>query len=278
MIDTLIHSIKYDCMDSVIKILIWLLIINSEPFSICNKGKKITKKSNYSDLLILLDLDNMFNFNNDNPLKDMTPPRDELKLFIDWLNDKDDKKWFNIPENYKNFYNFLFNKETVLGDVLIKPTITFTNGIIKEDKIIKYIEMYKKLNFLFNDEFIDNELLKNHPLIKGYKGIKNIANDLQINRTNNDTHNILKSFFSGYNYIILLCKKNDWFNLYFDNNECCINNNFSPHKEHFLEQISGLYFAIDLRNKYDIQQPMILSKIIDKNWINEIKNININKL
>jgi hypothetical protein len=41
MINTLIHSIKYDCLDEVVKILIWLIIIKLEPFKICNKGKKI---------------------------------------------------------------------------------------------------------------------------------------------------------------------------------------------------------------------------------------------
>jgi len=49
------------------------------------------------------------------------------------------------------------------------------------------------------------------------------------------------------------------------------NNEYIPHKEHFLKHVNGLYFAIDFLNKIDVLQPMILSKIVNDNWIDEIK-------
>jgi hypothetical protein len=277
MINTLIHSIKYDCMNDVVKILIWLRIIikiKLEPYKICNKGEKIKMKSNYSDLLVLLELEKMFTFDHDIKIEDLSPPKEQLRLFIDWLNKTDNNKWFDIPENYKKYYDFLFNKDTELGNLQFNIKITYSNGIIKEDVIKEYIDLYKKMTFLFNEELFDNELLKNHALINGYKKVKEIADNLQINRTSNHTHNILKSFFSGYNYIILSCNKNKWESLYFDKDK---NSNiykpFNPHTEHFLEQVNGLYFAIDYRSKFDVLQPMILSKILDNDWIDEIKLI-----
>jgi len=273
MINTLIHSIKYDCMNDVIKILIWLCIIKLEPYKICNKGEKITIKSNYSDLLVLLELEKMFSFNHDIKIEDLSPPKDKLKLFINWLNNTDNNKWFDIPEDYKKYYDFIFNKNTELGNLQFNIKITYSNGIIKEDVINKYIDLYKRMTFLFNEDLFDNELLKNHSLINGYKLIKKIAEDLQINRTSNHVHNILKSFFSGFNYIILSCNKNKWGNLFFKDKNYNIYKKFVPHTEHFLEQVNGLYFAIDYRSKFDVLQPMILSKILDNNWIDEIKLI-----
>ena len=266
MINTLIHSIRYNCLDDVVKILIWLCIIKLEPYKICNKGQKIKQKSNYSDLLILLELEKMFVFDHDTTIKDLTPSKEKLQLFIDWMNDLDNNKWFNIPEEYKKIYEYIFNKNTELGELQFNLKYNNLNGIIKDDNIKKYIEDYKKMTFSFNEEYIDNELLNNNKLINGYKKIKEIAEKIPINRTSNHTHNILKSFFSGYNYIILSCNYNEW------KRKDIPDNKYNPHKDHFLEHVNGLYFAIGFfKNRFDVLQPMILSKILDDNWINEIK-------
>jgi hypothetical protein len=197
MINTLIHSIKYDCLDDVVKILIWLHIIQLEPYKICNKGQKIKQKSNYSDLLILLELENMFSFDRDITIKDLTPSKGELQLFIDWMNDPDNNKWLKIPDEYKKIYDYIFNKNTELGELQFNLKYNNLNGIIKDDYIKKYIGLYKKMTFPFNEEYIDNDLLKNNKLINGYNKIKKIAENISVNRTSNHTHNILKSFFSG---------------------------------------------------------------------------------
>jgi hypothetical protein len=266
MINTLIHSIRYDCLDDVIKILIWLCIIKLEPYKICNKGQKIKQKSNYSDLLILLELEKMFSFESDITIKDLTPSKKELQLFIDWMNEPDNNKWFKIPEEYKKIYDYIFNKNTELGELQFNLKYNNLNGIIKDDYIKKYIENYKKMTFSFNEEYIDNDLLKNNKLINGYNKIKKIAENISINRTSNHTHNILKSFFSGYNYIILSCNKYTW------ERKDITHNKYNPHKDHFLESVNGLYFAIGcINNRFDVLQPMILSKILDDNWIDEIK-------
>jgi hypothetical protein len=272
MINTLIHSIKYNCLDDVVKILIWLYIIKLEPYKICNKGQKIKQKSNYSDLLILLELEKTFSFDHDITIEDLAPSKETLQLFIDWMNDPDDNKWFKIPEEYKQKYDYIFNKNTELGKLQFNLKYNNLNGIIKDDIIKKYIELYKKMIFSFNEEYIDNELLKNNKLINGYKKIKDIAKNISINSTNNHIHNILKSFFSGYNYIILSCNINEWKRLSYDKNIPDIRHN--THKEHFLEHVNGLYFAIGYLNKFDVLQPTILSKIVDDNWIDEIKLIN----
>jgi hypothetical protein len=270
MINTLIHSIKYDCLDDVVKILIWLCIIRLEPYKICNKGQKIKQKSNYSDLLILLELENMFTFDREITIKDLTPSKEKLQLFINWMNEPDDNKWFNIPEEYKQIYDYIFNKNTELGELQFNLKYNNLNGILKNESIEKYIKLYKKIIFSFNEEYIDNELLKNHKLINGYKKIKEIAENISINKTSNHTHNILKSFFSGYNYIILSCNKYTW------ERKDIPDNNYKPHNNHFLENVNGLYFAIGcLNNQYDELQPMILSQILDDNWINEIKLIKL---
>jgi hypothetical protein len=271
MINTLIHSIKYDCLDDVVKILIWLCIIKLEPYKICNKGQKIIQKSNYSDLLILLELEKMFIFDSDITIKDLTPSKEKLQLFIEWMNDPDNNKWFNIPDEYKQIYDYIFNKNTELGELQFNLKYNNLNGILKDDVIEKYIKFYKKMIFSFNEEYIDNELLKNNKLINGYKKIKEIAANISINRTSNHIHNILKSFFSGYNYIILSCNMNEWKRLSYDTDIPDIIHN--THKEHFLEHVNGLYFAIGYLNKFDILQPTILSKILDDNWIEEIKLI-----
>jgi hypothetical protein len=269
MINTLIHSIRYNCLDDVVKILIWLFIIKLEPYKICNKGQKIKNKSNYSDLLVLLELEKMFVFDRETTIKDLTPSKEKLQLFIDWMNDPDNNKWFYIPEEYKIIYEYIFNKNTELGELQFNLKYNNLNGIIKDDIIKKYIELYKKMIFSFNEEYIDNELLKNNKLINGYKKIKEIAGNISINRTNNHIHNILKSFFSGYNYIILSCNHNEW------KRKDIPDNKYNPHKDHFLERVNGLYFAIGcLKNRFDVLQPMILSKILDDNWIDEIKLIN----
>ena len=261
MINTLIHSIKFECMEEVIKILVWIIIIKSEPYKICNKYKQIKNKSLYSDLLVLLELENMFEFEHDVNIENITPKKDVLNEFIEWVNNKDDNKWFDIPEDYKKNYNFIFNKNTELGIIQYSNNILYTNGIIKNEIIEQYIHLYKSLKFSFNDELLDNELIKNQPLIKGYKEIKTLVEQVIVNKTNNHVHNILKSFFIGYNYIILDCNKKNW---------STKEKKFIPHKEHFLENINGLYFAIDYRSKNDVIQPIILSKIIDDKWIEEI--------
>jgi hypothetical protein len=265
MINTLIHSIRYNCLDDVVKILIWLYIIKLEPYKICNKGQKIKQKSNYSDLLILLELEKMFSFDHDIKIEDLAPSKETLKLFIDWMNDPDNNKWFKIPEEYKQNYDYIFNKNTELGKLQFNLKYNNLNGILKDDIIEKYIELYKKMIFSFNEEYIDHELLKNNKLINGYKKIKEIAENISINRTNNHIHNILKSFFSGYNYIILSCNHNEW------KRKDIPDNKYNPHKDHFLERVNGLYFAIGcLKNRFDVLQPMILSKILDDYWIDEI--------
>jgi hypothetical protein len=276
MINTLIHSIKYDCLNDVVKILIWIIIIKLEKYNIrlqlykiCNKGKKIKKKSIYSDLLVLLELEEMFSFDHDIKIKDLTPSKEKLQLFIDWMNNTDNNKWFNIPDNYKKIYEYIFNKNTELGYLQFNIDETYSNGIIKQDVIRKYIELYKTIHFLFNEEILDNELLQNHPLINGYKKIKEIAETVHINKSGEHNHNILKSFFSGYNNIILSCNQNKWERLSFDKK--IPNNKYNPHKEHFLQHVNGLYFAIDYLNKIDVLQPMILSKILNDDWIDEIK-------
>lgn len=261
MINTLIHSIKFECMEEVIKILVWIIIIKTEPYKICNKYKQIKNKSLYSDLLVLLELENMFKFEHDVNIENITPKKDILDEFIEWFNNKDDNKWFNIPEDYKKNYNFIFNKNTELGIIQYSNNILYTNGIIKNEIIEQYIHLYKSLKFSFNDELLDNELIKDQPLIKGYKEIKSLAEQVLVNRTNNNIHNILKSFLIGYNYIILDCNKRYW---------STKEKQFIPHKEHFLDNINGLYFAIDYRSKNDEIQPIILSKIIDDEWIEEI--------
>lgn len=272
IINTLIHSIKYDCMNDVIKILIWLHIIKIEQNKInkiYNKGKEIKIKSMYSDLLVLLDLDKTFIFDPEIKIEDLRPDKIKLQIFIDWFNNTDDNKWFNISEDlkknntYKKYYNFLFNKNTELGTLQFNKIIPNPNSIIKENLIQKYVNNYKTLTFLFNEELFDNELLNNHLFIDGYKKIKEIAEELQINRTSNHIHNILKSFFSGYNSNILDCNRNKWKSLYYDKE-------FIPHKQHFLDNINGLYFAIDYIINNDILQPIFLSKILDNNWIDEI--------
>lgn len=265
IINTLIHSIKYDCLNDVVKILIWLIIIQLEPYKIFNKEKiKEIKKSNYSDLLVFLELDKMFSFDSEPNIKDLRPSKEKLNIFINWLNDPDNNKWFNIIllEDYKKYYNFIFNKNTQLGNLQFNNTINYSNGIIKNDIINKYIDLYKRITYLFNDELFEDELFNSHSLIIGFKKIKEIAKNLEINRTNNKIHNILKSFLSGFSNIILSCDKKKWKSL---------NNVFKPHNDHFLEQVNGTYFAIDYRNKFDNLQPMILSKILDINWINEMK-------
>ena len=270
MINTLIHSIKYNCLNDVVKILIWLYIIKLEPYKICNKGQKIKIKSNYSDLLVLLDLEEMFGFDCEISIKDITPSKEKLQLFIDWMNNPDNNKWFNIPDEYKKNYDYIFNKNTELGNLQFNSKITYSNGIIKTNIIEKYIENYKTMIFSFDEKLFDNELLKNHKLINGYKKITEIAENISVNRTDNRVHNILKSFFSGYNYIILSCNMNEWKRLSYDKDIPDIKHN--AYKEHFLEHVNGLYFAIGyLKNRFDALQPMILSKIIDNNWIDEIK-------
>jgi hypothetical protein len=64
---------------------------------------------------------------------------------------------------------------------------------------------------------------------------------------------------------------NEWKRLSYDTDIPDIIHN--THKEHFLEHVNGLYFAIGYLNKFDILQPTILSKILDDNWIEEIKLI-----
>jgi hypothetical protein len=269
MINTLIHSIKYDCIDDVVKILIWLHIIKLEPYKICNKGQKIKQKSNDSDLLVLLDLEKMFNFDCDTTIKDLTPSKEKLQLFIEWMNDPDDNKWFNIPDEYKKNYDYIFNKNTELGILQFNSKPIYSNGIIKEDTIEKYIELYKTMIFSFDEKLFDNELLKNHKLINGFKKIKEIADSISINKTSNNTYNILKSFFSGYNNIILSCNINEWKRLSYHKD--IPDRKYNTHKNHFLEHVNGLYFAIGYLNKFDVLQPMILSKILDNNWLDEIK-------
>jgi hypothetical protein len=272
MINTLIHSIKYKCLDDVVKILIWLRIINLEPYKICNKGQKIKQKSNDSDLLILLDLEKMFDFDCDTTIKDLTPSKEKLQLFIEWMNDTDDNKWFNIPDEYKQNYDYIFNKNTELGILQFNSKPIYSNGIIKQDIIEKYIKLYKTMIFSFDENLFDNELLKNHKLINGFKKIKEIAENISVNRTSNKTYNILKSFFSGYNNIILSCNINEWKRLSYHKD--IPDKKYNTHKEHFLEHVNGLYFAIGYLNKFDVLQPMILSKILDDNWVDEIKLIN----
>ena len=267
IINTLIHSIKYNCLNECIKIICWLIIITqdkdlqSKPiFKICNKNKKIENKSEYSDLLVLLELEEMFSFDHDIQIEDITPPKENLKLYIDWLNNTDNNKWFNIiyPEDYKKYYDFIFNKNTELGKLQFNKKINYTNNIINEEYIKKYIENYKKITFSFDDKLIDNELLKNHSLINGYKKIKEIAENLEINRTSNITHNILKSFFSGYSHNILICDKNEWTQ---DNIK------YKPHKNHFLKYVNGTYFVIQYINNFNVLQPKILSRILVMDWI-----------
>ena len=212
IINTLIHSIKYDCLDNVVKILIWLYIIKLEPFKICNKGKRIEEKSSSSDLLVLLNLENMFAFDHEITIKDITPAKEDLQLFIDWMNDTDNNKWFKIPNEYKKIYEYIFNKNTELGELQFNLKFQNLNGIIKDDKIKEYIEKYKKMKFSFNEEYIDNELLKNNKLVSGYKKIKELADEITINKTDDNNINIVKSFFSGYNNIILSCNNNNWIN------------------------------------------------------------------
>ncbi len=270
IINTLIHSIKYDCLNDCIKILCWLIIITqdkdlkSKPiFKICNKNKKIENKSEYSDLLVFKELEEMFSFDRDIKIEDLSPPKENLKLYIDWLNNTDNNKWFNIiyPEDYKKYYDFIFNKNTELGKLQFNKKISYTNNIINEEYIKKYIENYKKITFLFDDKLIDNELLKNHPLINGYQKIKEMAEKLEINRTSNITHNILKSFFSGYSHNILICDKNEWKD----------NIKYKPHKNHFLKYVNGTYFVIQYIDLFNVSQPKILSRILDSDWINEKK-------
>jgi hypothetical protein len=275
IINTLIHSIKYNCLNECIKIICWLKIVTqdedlqSKPiFKICNKNKKIKNKSEYSDLLVFLELEKMFSFDHDIKIEDLTPPKDKLKLYIDWLNNTDNNKWFNIifPEDYKKYYDFIFNKNTELGKLQFNKKINYTNNIINEEYIKKYIEIYKKITFSFDDNLFDNKLLENHLLIKGYEKIKEIAEQteyLQINRTDNITHNILRSFFSGYSHNILICNKTKWAQ---DNIE------YKPHKNHFLKYVNGTYFVITYINFFDVLQPKILSKVLDINWINEKKS------
>ncbi len=275
IINTLIHSIKYNCLNECIKIICWLKIVTqdedlqSKPiFKICNKNKKIKNKSEYSDLLVFLELEKMFSFDHDIKIEDLTPPKDKLKLYIDWLNNTDNNKWFNIifPEDYKKYYDFIFNKNTELGKLQFNKKINYTNNIINEEYIKKYIEIYKKITFSFDDNLFDNKSLENHLLIKGYEKIKEIAEQteyLQINRTDNITHNILRSFFSGYSHNILICNKTKWAQ---DNIE------YKPHKNHFLKYVNGTYFVITYINFFDVLQPKILSKVLDINWINEKKS------
>jgi hypothetical protein len=277
IINTLIHSIKYNCLNECIKIICWLIIITqdnnlrSKPiFKICNKYKKIKIKSKFSDLLVLQELEKMFSFDHDVKIEDLTPPKDKLKLYIDWLNNTDNNKWFNIVsiEEYKKYYDFIFNKNTELGKLQFNKKINYTNDIINEEYIKKYIEIYKEITFLFDDNLFDNKLLENHLLIKGYKKIKEIAEQtdyLEINRTSNITYNILRSFFSGYSHNILICDKKIW------KQEKTI---YQPHNNHFLENINGTYFAIQYINinNSGVFQPKILSKVLDINWINEKKS------
>ena len=263
MINTLIHSIKYDCLNDVVKILIWLFIIELEPFKICNKGKKIEEKSPYSDLLVLLNLDKMFVFDDENTIKDITPKKEDLELFIDWMNDPDNNKWFKIPNEYKKIYEYIYNKNTELGELQFNLTFKNLNNIIKDDIIKKYIELYKKMKFSFNDEYIDNDLLKNNKLVNGYKIIKELAKDLIINRTDENNFNILKSFFSGYNNIILSCNNNYWKK---------DKNIYKPHQTHFISKVYGTYFAIGISNNFDNIKPMILSQILNNDWIDEINS------
>jgi hypothetical protein len=266
MINTLIHSIAYKCLDDVVKILIWLKIIKldlSKIFNNFNKAKKIIKQSDYSDLLVLLSLEDMFVFDHENTIKDITPKKKELQLFIDWMNNSDNNKWFEIPNEYKKIYEYLFNKNTELGEMQFNLKFKNIKNIIKDDLIIKYIENYKKMKFSLNDEYIDNKLLENNNLINGYKIIKELAIELSINKTEIKNHNILKSFFSGYNNNILSCNNKNWI----INKEI-----YNPHFSHFLSNVNGMYFAIGLLNKFDKLQPMILSKIINDEWINEIKS------
>lgn len=276
IINTLIHSIKYNCLNECIKIICWLKIVTqdedlqSKPiFKICNKNKKIKNKSEYSDLLVFLELEKMFSFDHDIKIEDLTPPKEQLKLYIEWLNDTDNNKWFNIvfPEDYKKYYDFIFNKNTELGKLQFNKKINYTNDIINEEYIKKYIEIYKKITFSFDDKLFDNELLENHLLIKGYKKIKEIAEkteNLEINRTDNITHNILRSFFSGYSHNILICDKTIWKQG---------NIEYKPHKNHFLKYVNGTYFVIQYINYFDVLQPKILSKVLDINWINEKNRI-----
>lgn len=263
IINTLIHSIKYDCLDDVVKILIWLLIIKLEPFKICNKGKKIEEKSSLSDLFVLLNLEKMFLFDHVNTIKDITPKKEDLDLFIDWMNNPDNNKWFKIPNEYKKIYEYIFNKNTELGELQFNLIFTNLKGIIKDEKIKEYIEKYKKIKFSFNDEYLDNDLLKNNKLVSGYKKIKELANEITINRTGNKNINILKSFFSGYNNIILSCNNDEW---------KTDKNIYKSHKSHFISNVYGKYFAIGIINNNNQLQPMILSKILKNNWIDEIKS------
>lgn len=262
IINTLIHSIKYDCLDNVVKILIWLYIIKLEPFKICNKGKRIEEKSSSSDLLVLLNLEKMFAFDHENTIKDITPKKEDLQLFIDWMNDRDNNKWFKIPFEYKKIYEYVFNKNTELGKLQFNLIFKNLNGIIKDDIIIQYIEKYKRMKFSFNDEYIDNELLKNNKLVSGYKKIKELANEITINKTDDNNINIVKSFFSGYNNIILSCNNNNWIK---------DKDIYEPHKYHFLLNVNGMYFAIGLLNINNQLQPMILSKI-SNDLIDEINS------
>ena len=262
MINTLIHSIKYDCLDDVVKILVWLILIKLEPFIICNKGKKIEKKSQDSDLFVLLKLENMFAFDHEITIKDIAPTKEDLQLFIDWMNDTDNNKWFKIPNEYKKIYEYIFNKNTELGELQFNLKIQNSNDIIKDDYIKKYIEKYKKIKFSFNEEYINNDLLNNNKLISGYKKIKEIANEITINKTDNNNTNILKSFFAGYNHIILSCDKDNWKK---------DNQNYEPHKYHFLLNVHGMFFAIGLLSINNKLQPMILSQISD-NWKDEINS------
>ena len=262
MINTLIHSIKYDCLDDVVKILIWLYIIQLEPFKICNKGKKIEKKSLQSDLFVLLNLEKMFTFDNINTIKDITPKKEDLELFINWMNNPDNNKWFKIPNEYKKIYEYIFNKNTELGELQFNLIFKNLNGIIKDDIIKQYIEKYKKMKFSFNEEYIDNDLLKNNKLVSGYKIIKELAKEITINKTKNKNLNILKSFFSGFNNIILSCNNKIWKT----DKEI-----YDTHKSHFITKVYGKYFAIGILNINDKLQPMILSQILN-NWIDEIKS------
>ena len=118
------------------------------------------------------------------------------------------------------------------------------------------------MKFSFNEEYIDNKLLENNKLVSGYKMIKELANEITINKTDDNNINIIKSFFSGYNNIILSCNKYNWKK---------DNQNYEPHNTHFLLNVNGLYFAIGISNIFNKVKPMILSQISNK-WIDEINS------
>ena len=68
--------------------------------------REIEEKSLLSDLFVLLNLEKMFTFDHVNTIKDITPKKEDLDLFINWMNNPDNNKWFKIPNEYKKIYEY----------------------------------------------------------------------------------------------------------------------------------------------------------------------------